>query len=74
MPRAGSLASDICDFLRHRDGAAELKEIITGLNEVRRFRVLPHSVRSALHQHLDERGEQLFTRTSRGCYELRPRG
>ena len=71
MPRQGTIAADIRDFLGKKKHGASTEEIRTALDGVRRSVVLPHSVRSALYQHLDDKGDQLFTRVSRGRYTLR---
>ena len=71
MPRTGTIAADIADFLRRKRGGATTREIHVALSGVRRSEVLPHSVRSALYQHLDDRGDQLFVRLGRGRYGLR---
>jgi hypothetical protein len=71
VPRRGSIASDIVDYLRRKPQGATTDEIREALAGMRRFEVLPHSVRSALYQHLDDAGEQLFVRVGRGRYRLR---
>lgn len=71
MPRKGTIAADIVDFLRHKKNGATTLEIREALGEVRRSEVLPHSVRSALYQHLDGNGEGLFVKLGRGHYGLR---
>lgn len=71
MPRQATLAADIRDFLAEKEQGASTEEIRAALGRVRRSRVLPHSVRSALYQHLDDRGERLFVRMGRGRYALR---
>lgn len=71
MPRQGTIAADIRDFLRKNKQGASTEEIRTALDGMRRSEVLPHSVRSALYQHLDTKGDQLFVRLGRGRYGLR---
>lgn len=71
MPRKGSIASDVEDYLRGRRAPASIDELVDGLNGVRRFPVLRHSLRSALYQHLDRRGDRVFVRVGRGRYALR---
>lgn len=71
MPRPGTIAADIRDYLAETDAGAGLGEITEALKEVRRAPVLSPSVRSAIYQHLNERGERLFTRTGRGRYGIR---
>lgn len=71
MPRSGSIPSDIYDVLRGRPDGATIDELVRSLNDVRRFPVLRHSVRSALYQHRDGRGANLFVRLKRGRYGLR---
>jgi hypothetical protein len=71
MPRRGTIAADIADFLRDRKQGGTTGEITAALKRVRRSPVLPHSVRSALYQHLDDKGEKLFVRLGRGRYGLR---
>lgn len=71
MPRDGSIASDAANFLRRKRNGATIGEIFTALNAIRRFPVPRPSVRSALYQHLDGRGERLFVRIGRGRYALR---
>jgi hypothetical protein len=70
MARPGSIPADIVTFLRHRSDGATIEEIAAALNEVRRFEVRQPSVRSALYQHLGDKGEGLFRRVSRGHYAL----
>lgn len=71
MPRQGSISCDILMLFEKRRAEMGLAEIERDLNEIRRFPVKPHSVRSALYQHLGSQGEQLFVRTGRGRYSLR---
>ena len=71
MPRRGTIAADIADFLARRKNGATTNEIRQALDGVRRSEVLPHSVRSALYQHLGDKGERLFVRLDRGRYGLR---
>jgi hypothetical protein len=71
MPRQGSIAADIVDYLGRKKGGATTVEINEALRDVRRSTVLPHSVRSALYQHLDDNGERLFVRLGRARYGLR---
>lgn len=71
MPRRGTIAADIADFLRRKKRGATTAEIRDALRGVRRSEVLAHSVRSALYQHLDENGDSLFVRLGRGRYGLR---
>ena len=65
------MAADIADYLRKKPGGATIKEIAEALSKVRRSPVLRHSVRSAIYQHADGQGENLFQRTGRGRYSLR---
>jgi hypothetical protein len=58
-------------FAGKKKGGASTKEIRAALDRVRRSEVLPHSVRSALYQHLDDNGDRLFVRVGRGRYGLR---
>lgn len=71
MARAGTIRADIVTFLRNRSDGATIDEITLAVNEMRRFEVPPHSIRSALYQHLDRSGDGLFRRVSRGRYALR---
>ena len=71
MPRTATLAADIEKLLAGRRNGATIKDITSELRRVRRAPVLRHSVRSAIYQHLDERGEGLFARLDRGRYTLR---
>lgn len=71
MPRKGTIAADIVNFLRTNEGSATTHEIREALAGIRRSEVLPHSVRSTLYQHLDENGERLFVKLGRGHYGLR---
>jgi hypothetical protein len=71
MPRQGTLAADIADFLGTKKNGATTEEIREVLDGIRRSQVLAHSVRSALYQHLDDNGERLFVRVGRGRYALR---
>lgn len=71
MPRTGTLAADISDYLRDKRNGAIIREIAKALAKVRRAPVLQHSVRSALYQHLDGKGAKLFVRLGRGRYGLR---
>ena len=71
MPRPGTIAADIVDFLRRRRRGASTEEITEALRGVRRSPVLPHSVRSAIYQHLGNNGDRLFKRVGRGRYALR---
>jgi hypothetical protein len=70
MPRAGTMAQDIVDYLTRVRRSASVAEISEALTKVRRSPVLRHSVRSALYQHLDESGGGLFVRVERGHYAL----
>jgi hypothetical protein len=70
MPRAGSISSDIVDYLAG-GRQASIQEIADALAKVRRSPVLRHSVRSALYQHMGESGERLFVRVGRAEYALR---
>lgn len=70
-PRPGTIPADIADYLRRRSKGSTVAEIAEGLRGVRRTEVLQHSVRSALFQHLDERGARLFVRVARARYALR---
>jgi hypothetical protein len=74
MPRPGTMAADIEDFLSSKPGGGSLKEITEALGVVRRSPVLNHSVRSAIYQHLDGSGARLFVRLARGRYGLRGSG
>jgi hypothetical protein len=71
MPRTGTIAADIRDYLEKNGDGAGLQEITEALKQVRRSAVLTPSVRSAIYQHLDERGDGLFVRLGRGRYGLR---
>jgi hypothetical protein len=71
MPRVGTLPADIADYLRHERDGASIADIAEALKAVRRSDVLPHSVRSAIYQHLDAAGEGLFVKLARGRYGLR---
>ncbi len=71
MPRRGTIAADITDFLGKKKYGATTDEIRTALDGVRRSEVLAHSVRSALYQHLDDKGDGLFVRLGRGRYGLK---
>lgn len=71
MPRRESLPSDIAGALQNRPDGATIEELVACLNDLRRFPVLQHSVRSAIYQHLGDRGAGLFIRVSRGRYALR---
>jgi hypothetical protein len=71
MARAGTIHADIVCFLRERPDGAAIEEITLAVNEMRRFEVPPHSIRSALYQHLGQAGDGLFRRVSRGRYALR---
>lgn len=71
MPRPGSLPADLVSALEKQPDGATIAELVASLNEVRRFPVLRHSVRSALYQHLDGQGEMLFKRLARGRYALK---
>jgi hypothetical protein len=71
MPRAGTMAQDIVDYLTRVRRSASIAEISEALAKVRRTPVLRHSVRSALYQHLGESGERLFVRVERARYGLR---
>lgn len=68
------MAADIRHLLAKKRNGASTEEIREGLATVRRSPVLPHSVRSALYQHLDDKGERLFVRLGRGRYGLRKKG
>jgi hypothetical protein len=70
MPRLGTIPADIVALLQERQGAVAIQEIVDYLNKVRRFPVARHSVRSAIYQHLNDRGEKLFVRVKRGQYAL----
>jgi hypothetical protein len=70
MPRPGTIAADIENYLTGKPDGARIREIVQALAGVRRSPVLRHSVRSAIYQHLD--GEAgLFVRLARGRYGLR---
>jgi hypothetical protein len=71
MPRQGTIAADIANFLRNKKNGATTREIREALDGVRRSVVLAHSVRSALYQHLDDSGERLFVKLGRARYGLR---
>jgi hypothetical protein len=71
MPRRGTIAADIESFLGTKSKGASAREIREALDGVRRSEVLPHSVRSALYQHLDDQGDRLFVRVGRAKYALR---
>lgn len=71
MPRQGTLAADIAEYLKNQHTGATVEQITNALGEVRRTTVLPHSVRSALYQHLGDSGDCLFIRLGRGRYELK---
>lgn len=71
MPRQGTIAADITDFLGREANGASVNEIVDALATVRRSPVLRHSVRSALYQHLDGNGDGLFIRLGRGRYALK---
>jgi hypothetical protein len=71
MPRPGTIVADICDFLGEKRGGATVEEIMRYLAGVRRTPVLRHSVRSAIQQHLGEKGQALFVRVGRGKYDLK---
>lgn len=71
MPRHGTIAADIANFLLNKKGGATTREIREALDGVRRSEVLAHSVRSALYQHLDPNGERLFVKLGRARYGLR---
>jgi hypothetical protein len=70
MPRSATLASDIEAYLTDKPNGALIRDIASALVRVRRSPVLRHSVRSALYQHLDGRGGDLFVRLERGRYGL----
>jgi hypothetical protein len=65
MPRSGSISADVVKVLRKRPDGATMSEIRSDLAKVRGH-VLPHSVRSAVYSHLDDKGEQLFVRVGQG--------
>lgn len=71
MPRKATIAADIVAFLTPRKEGATIGEIREALGAVRRSEVLPHSVRSAIYQHLDGNGQRLFVKLGRGRYGLR---
>lgn len=71
MPRQGTMAADIADYLRGKASGASIQEIAAAMAKVRRSPVLRHSVRSALYQHLDGNGDELFARLDRGRYALK---
>lgn len=70
MPRKATIAADIVNFLGPRKDGATTGEIREALRAVRRSDVLPHSVRSALYQHLGDNGQRLFVKLGRGRYGL----
>jgi len=70
MPRTGTLPSDIAEFLRGKRAGATIEQIADAMSSVRRSPVLRPSVRSAIYQHLDSQGSQLFVRIGRGRYGL----
>jgi hypothetical protein len=71
MPREGTIAADIADYLNEKRDGATVAEIAQHLVGVRRMPVLRHSVRSAIQQHLDDKGSGLFVRVGRARYTLR---
>jgi hypothetical protein len=71
MPRKGSIASAALDYLSRRPGGATLQEIRAAVTARRGEEVLPHSVRSALYAHLDDKGERLFMRVGHAKYGVR---
>ena len=71
MPRKGSIASAVHDYLLRRRGGATLEEIRTAVADKRGGVVLPHSVRSAVYAHLGDNGERLFTRVGHAKYVAR---
>lgn len=71
MPRPGTIAADIEDYLRGKRAGARIGEIAGGLANVRRSPVLRHSVRSAIYQNLEGSGHRLFVRMERGRYGLK---
>ncbi len=70
MPRPGTIAADIEDYLGNKPNGAIVRDIAKALAGVRRAPVLRHSVRSAIYQHLDDQGGSLFVRLDRGRYGL----
>lgn len=71
MPRPGTIAADIEDYLAGEPNGARISDIVEALAAVRRSPVLRHSVRSAIYQHLDGGDSNLFVRLDRGRYGLR---
>lgn len=71
MPRPTTIAADIESYLEDRSDGAGIGEITAALKQVRRSAVLRPSVRSAIYQHLGDRGEGLFVRLGRGRYGVR---
>jgi hypothetical protein len=71
MPRPGTIAADIKDYLEKQDDGATLGQISDELKSVRRSPVFRPSVRSAIYQHMGQRGDALFVRLARGRYGLR---
>ncbi len=71
MPRPGTMAADIEDYLTNKKEGALIEDIACALAQVRRSPVLRHSVRSAIYQHLNGQGGNLFVRLSRGRYGLK---
>lgn len=69
VTRANSIATHIHQYLlkRGHDGAT-LDEIREAIRSKREGEVLPHSVRSAIYQHLEGTGEALFERAGRARY------
>jgi hypothetical protein len=69
MPRRGTIAADIADFLGGKRNGATIDDIERYLIGVRRSPVLRHSVRAAIQQHLGDQG--LFVRVGRAKYALK---
>jgi hypothetical protein len=70
MPRRGSIASAVYEFLSRRHAGATLAEIRAAVAGKRDEQVLPHSVRSAIYAHLDDNGERLFARVGHAKYTV----
>lgn len=61
MPRVDSIAYKVAEVLRDRLDGATMAEIGKAI-QARHPSVLPHSIRSAVYQHLGDHGERLFRR------------
>jgi len=71
MPRPGSHAALVHQYLTRRRNGGTLPEIVTALREARGPNFLPRSVRSAIYTHLVDRGERLFVKAGRARYAVR---